>query len=45
MNWKCTVNENEDWDIFWSDVGIGNEKLNKMKNYQKINHFPCKDLT
>lgn len=32
--------ENVDWDIFWTDVGIQPERLYRMKPYQRINHFP-----
>lgn len=31
---------NEEWDIFWSDTAIVNERIAKMKPYQKVNHFP-----
>ena len=42
MGWRCTNNaENEEFDIFWSDLGVLSDKLTKLKNYQKINHFPA----
>jgi tubulin polyglutamylase TTLL6/13 len=32
--------QNEDWDIFWTDGGVLPERIAKMKPYQKVNHFP-----
>lgn len=32
--------QNEDWDIFWTDAGVLPERIAKMKPYQKVNHFP-----
>ena len=41
FNWKLSSNEDsEDWDIMWCDGFVPPEKLSKMKQYQKINHFP-----
>ena len=37
---KLTDEEEEDWDVFWSDGGILPERLVKLKPYQRINHFP-----
>ena len=40
--WKLTrlKNPNDDWDILWTDDVFSAEKLNGMKPYQIINHFP-----
>ena len=41
QNWDFNPNNNQDdWDIFWTDCGILPERLSKMKPYQKCNHFP-----
>lgn len=37
---KVTYNEDKDWDIIWYDGGITSEKLTKLRDYQRINHFP-----
>ena len=37
---KTQFDPSEEWDVFWSDLPMGNEVLSKMRNYQKINHFP-----
>jgi tubulin polyglutamylase TTLL6/13 len=37
---KLTHNEDEDWDIFWSDGAIQCDRLYRMKPYQRVNHFP-----
>ncbi|CAG9335546.1 unnamed protein product [Blepharisma stoltei] len=41
FGWKLTKKEDdENWDIFWTDASVEPEKLARMKIYQKINHFP-----
>lgn len=40
LNFRLTKDEEEDWDIFWTDGGVTPDKLLKMKPYQRINHFP-----
>ena len=40
LNWQISLDENDHWDIFWSDLPLGNDKLTRMTNYQKVNHFP-----
>ena len=41
LNYKLLKKEDEDnWDVFWTDSGVQPEKLSKMKPFQKINHFP-----
>jgi tubulin polyglutamylase TTLL6/13 len=32
--------EDDEWDLYWHDLGISTERLTRMKPYQKINHFP-----
>lgn len=41
LGWKFTTADNDEWDVYWSDLAIPQERLVKMKNYQKINHFPA----
>ncbi|OMJ80754.1 hypothetical protein SteCoe_18912 [Stentor coeruleus] len=41
LGWKLSYEEeNEEWDVFWTDSAVQPEKLAKMKHYQRINHFP-----
>lgn len=41
FGWKLSYEEdNEDWDIFWTDSAVQPEKLARMKHFQRINHFP-----
>ena len=28
-------------DIIWNDVTIPSEKLNQLKGFQRVNHFPA----
>ena len=41
--WRVTKNENplSEFDIYWSDLGIDSERLQTLKPYQKVNHFPA----
>ena len=41
FGWKLsTEEEDERWDVLWTDSAVPPEKLSKMQSYQKINHFP-----
>ena len=37
---KLTRCDEEDWDICWQDGAVSCEQLQRMKPYQRINHFP-----
>ena len=39
-NLRTSVEEEEDWDIWWIDGPTIPALLVKMKNYQRTNHFP-----
>lgn len=30
----------EDFDLFWSDTAMPPEKLQRLKPYQRLNHYP-----
>ncbi|GMH35159.1 hypothetical protein BSKO_03027 [Bryopsis sp. KO-2023] len=32
--------EDEHWDLFWSDLSVSSERVNRMKPFQRMNHFP-----
>ena len=34
------VEENEDWTLFWTDTSVSIDRVNQMKRWQKINHYP-----
>ncbi|CEL94857.1 unnamed protein product [Vitrella brassicaformis CCMP3155] len=38
-HWKEVENEDDDWDLFWTDGAIPADRLLRMRPYQKINHF------
>lgn len=42
MGWRVTKSENPnvEFDVYWNDIGIDSEKLQSLKPYQKVNHFP-----
>ena len=40
IGWKLSYDDNDEWDVYWSDLPFGTEKLTRMRNYQKVNHFP-----
>ena len=41
--WRVTKNENplSEFDVYWSDLGIDSDRLQTLKPYQKVNHFPA----
>lgn len=40
MKMTSSKDSNSDWDLTWTDGAVSAELLARMKNYQKINHFP-----
>ena len=40
MEFKLSDDENADWDLYWSDVGVQPEKVSKLWPYQRINCHP-----
>lgn len=40
LNWRISEDDSEEWDVMWTDSSVPTERLNKMKHYQRINHFP-----
>ena len=40
MKMKVTEEDIDDFDLLWSDHGIPNERIMRMKSYQRTNHFP-----
>eukprot|EP00347_Sterkiella_histriomuscorum_P006608 403352121 len=43
MGWQIIDNPHvnqEDFDLYWNDVQISIDKLQSLKPYQKVNHFP-----
>ncbi|OMJ87548.1 hypothetical protein SteCoe_10725 [Stentor coeruleus] len=41
LGWHLTDDFlDDDWDIEWTDNSVSPDKLSKMRQYQKINHFP-----
>lgn len=40
LNWK-SVGENELWNISWYDANVDEKIYQRMKRFQRINHFPC----
>ncbi|OMJ76038.1 hypothetical protein SteCoe_23175 [Stentor coeruleus] len=41
LGWHLTDDFLDDnWDIEWTDNSVSPDKLSKMRQYQKINHFP-----
>jgi tubulin polyglutamylase TTLL6/13 len=41
FNWSLSRDEeDESWDVLWTDNAVSPDRLSRMKQYQKINHFP-----
>lgn len=34
------VGENDNWNLYWTDLSISIERCKEMKRFQRINHFP-----
>ncbi len=39
FGWKTTEHET-DWDLFWTDMSVSEERCMRLRRGQKINHFP-----
>ena len=39
LNWTVTRDDNADWDLFWTDTSVSEERVLKLKKTQRINHF------
>ena len=44
LDWKVSNNDNEDWDVMWTDLAVPAETLGKMKSYQRIKCGYCGDF-
>jgi tubulin polyglutamylase TTLL6/13 len=40
LSFKVTQDEKIDWDIAWYDTGVTPDKVIKLMDYQRINHYP-----
>ena len=40
FNWNVSSEDDENWDVLWTDNAVSPDRLSRMKQYQKINHFP-----
>jgi hypothetical protein len=40
LNFKEVRNEQEVWDLHWTDHSVSAERVSKMQPFQYINHFP-----
>ena len=39
LGWTVTTHESH-WDLFWTDMSVGEERCMRLQRNQKINHFP-----
>lgn len=40
LGYKLTENPDDQWDVMWTDSAVTPDQFDKMKLYQKVNHFP-----
>jgi tubulin polyglutamylase TTLL6/13 len=40
MDISLSTDENSDWDIWWSDSGVQQDSIKKLKPHQRINATP-----
>ena len=39
LGWVLTSHESK-WDLFWTDMSVGEERCMRLQRGQKLNHFP-----
>lgn len=40
MDFRFSEDETLEFDVYWSDTGILDDRIKKLKAYQRINHMP-----
>ena len=40
LEYKLTENPEDVWDVMWTDSAVTPDQFDKLKLYQKVNHFP-----
>lgn len=40
LGFKPTWDDKKDWDLVWHDGGVTADKVIRLMDYQRINHFP-----
>ncbi|KAG2430736.1 hypothetical protein HYH02_013575 [Chlamydomonas schloesseri] len=40
MGYTVSEDDNEMWDLFWSDLSVSGERVQRMLPFQRLNHFP-----
>jgi len=39
LNWTVTRDDKAEWDLFWTDTSVSEERVLRLKKSQRINHF------
>lgn len=39
MQWAVSTESDEEWDLFWTDTSVVDERVMRLKRHQRINHF------
>lgn len=41
LGWRLVRTDDDDgWDVTWTDSAVSSDRLARMRPYQRINHFP-----
>ena len=40
LGWRCTIDENEEYNLLWNDSYVPFDTIAALNKYQKANHFP-----
>ena len=40
LGWRCTIDENEEYNLLWNDSYVPFDTIAALNKYQKTNHFP-----
>ncbi|GIL85398.1 hypothetical protein Vretifemale_13942, partial [Volvox reticuliferus] len=40
MGYEVVEDEAELWDLFWSDLSVSSDRVQRLLPFQRLNHFP-----
>lgn len=41
LGWQVVTNDQDtSWDVFWTDLSVSVDRVNKLRRHHHINHFP-----
>ncbi|GFR48275.1 hypothetical protein Agub_g10141, partial [Astrephomene gubernaculifera] len=40
LGYEVAEDESELWDLFWSDLSVSSDRVQRLLPFQRLNHFP-----